>query len=269
MNGEERAEPAAVEFSDVWFSYDGRPLLKGINLTIPRLDFACIIGPNGSGKTTMLKLILGLLRPDRGRIRVLGREPVEARPMTGYVPQQMHVDTKFPVSVLEVVLMGRLGPARLFGGYTAEDIEASMEALSEVGLADEARRPFSSLSGGQQQRVLIARAIVSDPALLLMDEPTSNLDIHSEEHLHELLAKLNDTRTIITVSHDLGFVSKFVKSVVCVKGRAVRHPTRDVEGRLFESLYGLEVRLVEHERSIRSAEEDGGEEKGERGCRHS
>jgi zinc transport system ATP-binding protein len=229
------------------FGYDGRPVLRRVELSIPRGDFVTVLGPNGSGKTTLFKLALGLLKPDRGTIEVLGRSPRAARQDIGYVPQHPQLDPLFPVNALDVVLMGRLGCSPGWGGWRATDKERGRAALAEVGLADRAGVHFAALSGGQQQRVLIARALAGDPEMLLLDEPTSNLDAQVEEEFFRLLDELNRRLTILLVSHDLGFVSQHVKSVVCVGHDVAIHPTSEITGEVIADLYGADMRLVRHD----------------------
>ena len=236
-----------VEIRDLTFSYDGSPVLEDVNLAIAARDFVSIVGPNGGGKTTLVKLILGLLVPNRGTVRVFGRSPAQARPRIGYLPQNVNVDPRFPVSVRDVVLMGRLAPGRGVGPFRRADHLAADRALAEVDLTDLRNRPFFTLSGGQRQRALIARALAPEPDLLLMDEPASHLDVAMEEGLYELLRRLNARLTVLVVSHDLGFVSQFVQHVVCVRRRVVVHPTSEVTGEVIREIYGGDVRLVRHD----------------------
>ncbi len=236
----------AVDFENVSFTYDGPPVLMNVTLTIPQRDFVCAIGPNGGGKTTLVKLMLGLIRPDTGTIRILGLPPEKARARVGYMPQRAQLDLRFPVSVLDVVLMGRLGHTRAVGPYRRIDRRVALESLDEVGLADVASRPFSALSGGQRQRVLIARALACEPDLLLLDEPTANLDPAVQDNLYELLRELNRRLTIFTVSHDLGFVSLYFKTVVCVHRHVHLHATGDLTQERVAHMYGREVRLLHH-----------------------
>jgi len=238
---------AVVDIRDVWFAYNHQPVLRDVNLRIEPNELVCVVGPNGGGKTTLLKLILGLLRPDRGRVVVLGRTPVDARPLVGYAPQHTSFDPRFPVSVMDVVLMGRLARTRRLGPHRREDRAAAAEALQEVGLADIRRRPLAELSGGQQQRVMIARALTSRPQLLLLDEPTAGLDVAVEVGLYELLSRLRRRLTVVMVSHDVGFVSQTVGKVVCVKGTVAVHPTGALTGERMRDLYGMDVRLVRHD----------------------
>ncbi|MBK9473809.1 MAG: ABC transporter ATP-binding protein [bacterium] len=229
------------------FGYEGRPVLSGVNLAIPAGDFVSVVGPNGSGKTTLLKLALGLLRPTAGEVTVFGERPERARHRIGYVPQHTHLDPLFPVSALDVVLMGRLGLGSGLGPWRRRDREPARAALAEVGLADHADRHFASLSGGQKQRTLIARSLAGEPELLLLDEPTAGLDAHVEEGFFRLLETLNRRLTIIMVSHDLGFVAGFVKSVICVGQKVVVHPTSAITGQVIADLYGADMRMIRHD----------------------
>lgn len=237
----------AITCRDLSFGYDGKPVLSHVDISIPAGDFVCVVGPNGSGKTTLLKIALGLLKPTAGSIEVLGQTPDRSRGRIGYVPQHPRLDPLFPVSAMDVVLMGRLGRTRAIGAWSAEDRAQATRALDEVGLANRAAHHFASLSGGQKQRVLIARALAGDPELLLLDEPTAGLDAHIEEGFYRLLQELNERLTIVLVSHDLGFVSGFVRSVVCVGQDVVVHPTSEITGQVIADLYGSDMRLVRHD----------------------
>ncbi len=236
---------AAIAIDDLWFSYDRAPVLEAVTLRVDPRDSVCVVGPNGGGKTTLLKLILGLLEPDRGRVRVLGEPPIRARGRVGYVPQHMHFDPLFPISVLDVVLMGRIEQ----GGILRERRlrPAAMEALEEVGMAGRLRSVFSELSGGERQRVLIARALFGEPEILLLDEPTAMVDLAVESRLMRTLKGLHERMAIVLVSHDLGFVSKLVNSVICVNRRVAVHPTSEISGRMIEEMYGSDVAMVRHD----------------------
>jgi zinc transport system ATP-binding protein len=232
---------------DVHFSYDDRPIIEGAHLHVEKYDFVVIVGPNGGGKTTLLKLVLGLLHPSKGEVRVFGGTPESARPRMGYVAQYMNIDPSFPVNVMDVVLMGRLGKSMRIGPYRKADKEAARQALREVEMSELRHRPFSALSGGQRQRVLIARALASEPDLLLLDEPTSNLDVHVERQIFELLAELNKRLTVVLVSHNLQFVSRFVKNVVCVKRKVVMHPTCEITDDELKEFFGEDYIMVRHD----------------------
>ena len=240
-------QPPVIALEGLSFSYNGLQVLQDVNITVHQRDFLCLVGPNAGGKTTLLKLILGLLKPTKGTIRVFGQPPVRVRQRIGYMPQHEWLDLQFPVNVLDVVLMGRLGNGKIFGPFRRDDRKAANDALNKVELYELRDRPFSALSGGQRQRVLIARALVSDPELLLLDEPTANVDAVIETELYDLLHQLNEHITIILVTHDLGFVSRYVKSVACVSRRVVVHPTSEITGEMINDLYGCDMRMVRHD----------------------
>ncbi|CAO0824847.1 putative metal transport system ATP-binding protein CPn_0542/CP_0210/CPj0542/CpB0563 [Desulfarculales bacterium] len=241
------SQPPAIEIRDLYFAYNGEQVLSGVNLTVAPRDFAAVVGPNGGGKTTLLKLILGLLTPSAGRLLVLSQPPASARTRIGYMPQHPKMDYSFPVTVQDVVLMGRLGCGGGLGRYRRADHQAARRALGQVGLADLNDRPFHDLSGGQRQRVLIARALAGEPRLLLLDEPTANVDVRGEREVFELLKELNQSIAVVVVSHDLGFVSPYVQNVICVNRRVVSHPTSQVTGQVIADIYGGEVNMVRHD----------------------
>jgi zinc transport system ATP-binding protein len=235
-----------VEVSHVDFAYDGPLVLEDITLTVQEGDFLGVVGPNGSGKTTLLKIILGLLHPLRGQVRVFGQAPERARHLISYVPQHADLDASFPISVMDVVLIGRLGKAPALGRYRKSDRQAAEEAMREAEIEALRNRRFGTLSGGQKQRVLMARALVGKPELLLLDEPTASIDGRVEQDIYELLEKLNERVTIVLVSHDLGFISTYVSHVACVNRRLVCHPTGNITGDVIEACYGGPVHMLKH-----------------------
>jgi zinc transport system ATP-binding protein len=249
LQNSQQGETAAVELNGVWFGYDGNPVIEDASLAVRSGEFVTVVGPNGGGKTTLLKLILGLVRPSRGEISVFGRPPHESRTRIGYVPQHTRTDPRFPATVLDVVLMGRQGRTRRVGPYTRADVQAATRALVDVGLQDDSLRPFSELSGGQTQRVLIARALASDPDLLLLDEPTASLDVAMENELYEIVLGFKGRLTVLLASHDLAFVSGFTDTVACVNRRVAVHTTSEVTPSLINELYGREVRFVRHDQT--------------------
>ena len=236
-----------VELRGVSFAYDGPPILEAVDLAIEKGEFLGVVGPNGGGKTTLLKLILGLLEPIRGRVLVMGRPPSEGRSVIGYVPQYAAFRRDFPISVEEAVLLGRLGIAPLIGGYRRRDREAARQAMTETGVLGFCKRPLGELSGGELQRVLIARALVSSPEILLLDEPTANVDLRFEMDIFELLKELNRRATIIVVSHEIGFISKYVTRVACLNRTLLCHTTSEINGKMIQELYGRPVRMVRHD----------------------
>ncbi len=238
--------PPAAELKDVTFSYGRHAVLTDVDLTIARGEFATIVGPNGGGKTTLVKLMLGLLTPDSGAIQVLGTTPAAARARVGYVPQHAHVDQSFPARVVDIVLMGLLG-TRTGIHYSHEDRERAVAALESVQLTDLAGSRLAELSGGQRQRALIARALVAEPELMLLDEPTAHLDVSMEHEFHDLLGRLRDRITIVLVSHDLGFVSDYATRAICVKNTVAVHETCELTSDVVRELYGRDVRMVRHD----------------------
>jgi zinc transport system ATP-binding protein len=241
-----------IEIRDLWFSYEGTPVLREVNLSVGHRELVCMVGPNGGGKTTLLKLMLGLLRPDRGTVRVFGRDPRLERSRIGYVPQHARFDPSFPASALDVVLMGRLGRKVTFGPHGREDRAAAEAALAEVGMLPLARRSFAELSGGQRQRVTIARALAGEPDVLLLDEPTAGLDVGVENEFQALLHQVSRRMTIVLVSHDIGFVTEHVGKVVCVQGTVAVHPTAALTGQVMRDLYGQDIRLVRHDHNCQT-----------------
>lgn len=241
------SEEPAIVFENVSFSYGPVPVLEKVNATIDIGDFACVVGPNGGGKTTLIKIALGLLRPDSGRVLLFGQPPRETRKQAGYVPQYFQFDMFFPIRVMDVVLMGRLGRRKRLGRYGRRDAEAAREALEQVELPDLADRPFSELSGGQRQRVLIARALAAQPDMLILDEPMANIDPAVQNELYEVLKNLHGRLTIVMVTHDMGFVSTLVNRVVCVNRTVQIHPTSDLTGEFICNLYGSDVSMIRHD----------------------
>jgi zinc transport system ATP-binding protein len=235
-----------IELSGVSFAYGTVPVLQDVDLAVAPGEFLGIVGPNAGGKSTLLKLILGLLEPAAGRVRVLGRRPQAASPAIGYVPQYPAFARDFPVTVEQVVLTGRLGRGRLLGGYRREDREMARWVMTQTEIADLAPRRIATLSGGQLQRVLVARALACEPQILILDEPTANIDMRVESEIFDLLRVLNQRMTILVVSHDVAFVSAYVRRVACVNRTLLCHATESIDGQVIKDLYGGAVRHVAH-----------------------
>ncbi len=207
---------AAISLQGVDFSYGRRPVLHRVDLEVSAGCFTAVIGPNGGGKSTLLKLALGLLQPHRGEVRLLGERPERARRRVGYLPQTSHLDPDFPITAREAVSHGRLGRKINIGPFGRDDREAALDALRETGCLDLADRPLAKLSGGQRQRVLVARALATDPELLVLDEPAAGLDPDHQNELYDLLSELARRLTVLVVSHHVSLVSRHVQQVVCV-----------------------------------------------------
>ena len=236
-----------IAIHGLWFAYGELPVLEDVSLQVAEGELLGVVGPNAGGKSTLLKLILGLLKPRAGRIRVLGQPPKRARRLIGYVPQYPGFARDFPISVEDVVLMGRFGLGRLrVGPWTRVDRHAAAAALKEVEALDLRGRQIGTLSGGQLQRVLLARALVGEPRLLILDEPTANIDQRLEGEIFELLAMLKRRLTIVVVSHDIAFISGYVTRVACLNRTLVCHATGSIDGDMIQALYGEDVRRIEH-----------------------
>ncbi|MEB3882191.1 ABC transporter ATP-binding protein [Lyngbya sp. CCY1209] len=246
----ERSDPpteAVMTLDRIWASYNRQePVLEDVSLTVRELDFIGIIGPNGGGKTTLLKVMLGLLKPRRGTVEIMGFSPVQGRRYVGYVPQTFEFDRSFPVRVSEVVLMGRLGRRRLFRGYTKQDREIVNRTLEKVGMLEFRDRAIGELSGGQRQRIYIARALACEPRILLLDEPTASVDPRMQYGIYELLHELNEYMTIVIISHDLGAVSTHVKTVGCLNRKLFYHGDRQITPEMIEQTYQCPIDLISH-----------------------
>jgi zinc transport system ATP-binding protein len=243
----------AIKFENVTFGYTSVPVVENVNFTIRKGEFISIVGPNGGGKTTLLKMILGLLKPDKGVIKILGNNPGSMRKSIGYMPQSLQYDQQFPITVMDIVMMGRLGN-RWGGPYSKSDRSAALKAMKTLGIENLAKRSLSEISGGQRQRVLIARTLACEPEILLLDEPTANVDADVEKALYDFLQNLDERLTVVMVSHDLAFVMKNVKCVICVNKTVVRHPTSEVTPEAIESLYKGEMRIVRHDKLFKNGE---------------
>lgn len=236
-----------IEVKELYFSYDNTPVLEGVNISVEKNEIVTIVGPNGGGKTTLLKLILGLLTPDKGEILIDGKNNLSARGKVGYVSQHLEHDDKFPISVYEVILSGRM---KAFGFYSAKDKSQVYKAAEETGVLEHLKKPFSRLSGGLKQRTLIARCLVSDMGILLLDEPTANIDSDGGEKVHSLLKKLSEKVTIILVTHDTGFVSSITDRVLCINKSVKEHPIDEHFSDIVASSYESGSKIVRHQTDL-------------------
>ena len=214
-----------LNIKELSYSYQGNfKVLENINLTIQDDDFLAIIGPNGGGKSTLLKLILGLLKPQSGVITKNIKNE-----LIGYVPQNTNLNLDFPITALEVVLMGHIGGKKKLFGYNKEDISCAMHSLEKVGMQEFANRKIGDLSGGQRQRVFIARALCSNPQVMLLDEPTASIDVKGQNEIYELLKELNKSICIVVVSHDISILLNYAKNVAHVNKNIVYHRLENIQ----------------------------------------
>lgn len=233
-----------IEIKDLQFAYNRQPVLQDINLSIQPGDFTAMIGPNGGGKSTLLKLMVGLLQPASGSIRILGQPVEKASHHIGYVPQDISVNRTFPISALDVVLMGKLGPVHRWKRNRAAEKKEALEALDKLGMAGYSQRKIGELSGGQRQRVFIARALVTNPDILLLDEPTASVDSEGQADLYRLLKELNSEVTILVVSHEWVVISTYVKSIACVNRDLHFHNQPEIDGDMMQTMFPHSLKEV-------------------------
>ena len=243
--------PAAIKLRDLWVAYNHLPVLEEVTLDIEENTCVGILGPNGAGKSTLLKVILGLISPNRGEVLVFGADPRQARSqgnLIGYLPQRPLANPRFPVSVLDVVLMGRYGRIGLGRRPTREDRDAALAHLTRLGIPHLAHRPIGEVSGGEQQRVFIARALAVNPRLVVLDEPTISLDACSQDEVYDLVKKLKDelNLTVIMVSHDIGAVASHVDDIVCLNRRVHVHAPPPIGRLALENTFGCTVEYLFH-----------------------
>ena len=252
-----------IEIKNLSAGYDNRTVLRNVNLTVYDRDFLGIIGPNGGGKTTLIKCILGLLKPTAGEILYSDKRFVTSdkqgsaaqRPALtanrsvlkmGYLPQYNSIDRKFPITVEEVILSGLSSQKSLISRFTATHREKARQVIARMGLEGLEKRAIGALSGGQLQRALLGRAIISDPALVVLDEPSTYIDKRFEARLYELLAEINHDCAIILVSHDIGTVLQQVKSIACVNETLDYHPDTGVSEEWLERNFNCPIELLGH-----------------------
>jgi zinc transport system ATP-binding protein len=235
-----------IELKNVDFSYNHHAILKDVNIKVYANDFIAVIGPNGGGKTTFLKLMIGLLQVDHGSVRIMGQPPQKVSHRIGYVPQDVNANKNFPISVMDVVLMGCLRSDRIWTHPTKMDRTSAKEALEKMEMLKYHKRRIGELSGGQRQRVFIARALAGNPEILFLDEPTASVDTHGQTELYFLLKELNKNVTILVISHDLMVVSSYIKSVICVNQCVHQHDAAEMTQEMLDMAYQCPVELIAH-----------------------
>jgi zinc transport system ATP-binding protein len=235
-----------IELKNVDFSYNNHAILKDVNMKVYANDFIAVIGPNGGGKTTLLKIMLGLLPVGHGSVRIYGQKPQNVSHRVGYVPQNVHANKNFPISVMDAVLMGCLRSGRIWTHPTKMDRNSAQEALEKMEMLKYHKRRIGELSGGQRQRVFIARALAGKPEILFFDEPTASVDTHGQTELYSLLKDLNKNVTILVVSHDLMVVSSYVKTVICVNQCVHQHDAAEMTQEMLDMAYQCPVELIAH-----------------------
>lgn len=217
-----------IQAEHLYFRYDESEVLKDLNFSVSAGEFLGIIGPNGGGKTTLLQLMAGFLTPTKGLLKVAGKNPQASQKSIGYVPQNMRFDRHFPISVMELVLGGRLAHLPWYGLFKKTDMQIAEEALDGIGLYHLKNRAFGTLSGGQQQRCLIARALASKPDILFLDEPTANVDAEAQSEILRILNALKGSMTILMVTHDLKTAINQVDRVLCIQQTAISYSPQEV-----------------------------------------
>ncbi len=248
----------AVAFKNVCFSYNHQEVLHDASFEIRHKSFVSVVGPNGGGKTTLLRLMLGLQTPEKGQVGILGKTPVHARKSIGYVMQHLQYDDRFPATVMDVTLMGCSG-LRRFGRYGFSEKRRSIQALQQVEMDTYKSRPFSQLSGGQRQRVLVAQALVSKPELILLDEPTANIDAKGEKVLNSLLHELAKSFTVIVVSHNVNTVLDCSSHVLCVNRTVDFNTIENLNPELLARVRGGGIAVLHHELSCQVFDKQLGE----------
>ncbi len=237
----------AIEINDVTVSYENVCALEKVSLEVEEKQFLGIIGPNGGGKTTLLKVILGLEKPISGSVKIFGKNIEKNRGKLGYVPQASNFDRRFPINVMDVVLMGKLNNhINFFHKYSSKDLEFASEILESLDIYELKDRQIGQLSGGQLQRVLIARGLAVEPEILLLDEPTASIDAKSTNQIYNLLKDLNQEKTIIVVTHDMSAVSSFLDSIACLNKEMFYHRNKELSSETIDKVYGCPIDLIAH-----------------------
>ncbi|MGM0566329.1 MAG: metal ABC transporter ATP-binding protein [Bacteroidota bacterium] len=231
-------EKPLIELQNVTAGYNGEPVLKDVNLKIYPNDFIGVIGPNGGGKTTLIKVILQLIKPMKGKV-------VRNTSGIGYLPQLNDIDRQFPITAEDVILSGKANRKRLFLHKSRKDKKEALELLKKMGAGHLLKKSIGELSGGQMQRVFLCRALISNPQILILDEPNTYVDNKFEGELYEMLREYNKTMSIIMVSHDIGMISPYVKTIACVNEYLHYHRSNVITEKQLES-YNCPIQLVTH-----------------------
>ena len=243
----------AVEIKNVSYKISNNQILEDINLSIKNNDFLAIIGPNGGGKSTLLKMMMGLIKPETGSVEVFGKAPEKSRDKIGYLPQFSHLQSDFPINVFDTVMMGRYNG--IFRDYDHLDEKYVIQSLKEVKMLNFKDTQIGNLSGGQLQRVLIARALARRPKLLLLDEPTASIDPEMQKLFYDLLNKIRKEMAVVLVSHDVGVVSSYVESIACLNQRLFSHGPVKTAINGIKDAYNFKLDLVTHGTSERILKE--------------
>lgn len=230
-----------ITLKNITAGYDNQTVLQNVSLTISEGDFIGIIGPNGGGKTTLLKVILGLLKPFSGEIIY----SVSRQNLFGYLPQNNRFDQRFPINVTEVVLSGLMSEKGLYKSYTRQERQRAWELLEAYGMGNYKKSPIGDLSGGQMQRVFLCRAIIANPRILILDEPTTYVDSHFEKEFYTILEELHKTLSIVMVSHDLGTICSYVKTIACVNRGLHYHQSNLITPEQLQA-YNCPIELITH-----------------------
>lgn len=230
-----------LELKNITAGYDGSVILKEVNFSVKEKDFIGIIGPNGGGKTTLLKVILGLIHPYRGEV-VYHKS---RQNLFGYLPQNQTIDKRFPINTTEVVLSGLMSEKGIFKSYSRAEKSKAVELLKTYGMEDYLKTPIGELSGGQMQRVFLCRAIIASPRVLILDEPTTYVDSHFEKEFYTILKELNKTLSILIVSHDVGTICSYVKTIACVNRDLHYHNSNLISTEQLKA-YNCPIDLITH-----------------------
>ncbi len=237
----------AVEINNLNVQYNNIPALLDINLSVAENDFLAVIGPNGGGKSTLIKAILGIIEPQCGTIKIFGQTPEKYYSPIGYVPQFSNFSRNFPIRVIDVIMTGRLsGKINLFHRYTGKDYKIAENLMRKLDIIHLKHRQIGQISGGQLQKVLLARALATEPKLLLLDEPTASVDTDSKTQIYEFLKDMNRFMTFILVTHDTAAISSYIKNIACLNKELYYHGELELDNDIIQKTFGCPVDLIAH-----------------------